>query len=147
MKATELRIGNLVNEAVRTKISRKIATYEITKIRALDIHHLEVFPISKNFEPIPLTEEWLLKFGFVSEGEGNEAWLDIDNKITPENKIQLRTWVNFECFKDYGGTAFFMLENYEGEYYTTIIPCKYKYVHQLQNLYFALTNEELTLIK
>lgn len=70
-------------------------------------------------EPIPLTEEWLLKFGFkIRDGE----WW-IDNEIFgvtfDENHEPLHIW--------------------DGSF--TDSPCKY--VHQLQNLYFALTGTEL----
>jgi hypothetical protein len=136
MKITELRIGNLVNEAVRTKISRKIATYEITKIRALNIHHLEVFPISKNFEPIPLTEEWFLKFGFEK--------IEVEEPFFKKNKI--------EVFKYLKGN-FFLLGGNNTSYGIGLhdiwqgMEINIKYIHQLQNLYFALTNEELTLTK
>jgi hypothetical protein len=128
MKANELRIGNYVNEAVRTKISRKISTYEITKIRALNIHHLEMFPISKNFEPIQLTEEWVKTLGFklVFAGQG-------DGFI-------------YECGQLCNAMNIYS-RNRNVFLYSTFNSCEIniKYVHQLQNLYFALTGEELSL--
>lgn len=143
MKVTDLRIGNYHNYLVKDPIDVRKQWNEVCQIDAYDLLSLSKDP-DVRYQPIPLTEEWLLKFGFTSEGEGNEAWLDLKNEIE-NNKIQLRTWVNFECFEEFGGTAFLMLENYEGVDYTTIIPRKFQYVHQLQNLYFALTGEELSL--
>jgi hypothetical protein len=69
--------------------------------------------------PIQLTEEWLLKFGF--------------------------GWKNF-AFRNGTFTVRFQKEFYV---YLSIegvrpIQIKLDYVHQLQNLYFALTGEELT---
>ena len=70
------------------------------------------------FEAIPLTEEWLLKFGFT--------------------------------FSDmiYSFDGFEILDLKQGlEFYNHDYPIKIKYVHQLQNLYYALTQTELTLTK
>jgi len=69
-----------------------------------------------NVQPIPLTEEWLLKFGFDDLGT-------------------------------YGyGRGNFHICLHENEFYFSINNRKVfiKHVHQLQNLYFALTGEELT---
>jgi hypothetical protein len=47
----------------------------------------------------------------------------------------------------------FEIQPYKKGFSNSVVWCnneileKLKYVHQLQNLYFALTNEELTLIK
>lgn len=77
----------------------------------------------ESFRPIPLTEDWLLKMGFSNQ---NFYWSCIDE--------------NFEIAE---------LKN--NEWIHSINGCEYtdgktfKYVHQLQNLYFALTNTELTI--
>ena len=143
MDARELRIGNYIQYF--GNVAQVEGIVNESNGFGLQLNGGDFASINSNsLEPIPLTEEWLLKFGFTSEGEGCEAWLDLKNEIE-NNKVQLRTWINFECFQEYNGTAFFMLENYEGDDYTTIIPRKFKYVHQLQNLYFALTREELTI--
>ncbi len=70
--------------------------------------------------PTPLTKEWLVKFGF---GETDKCYY--------KDKLYLKK-IDFQPI---------------GEEETDIIFYKLKYLHQLQNLYFALTNEELTLIK
>ena len=64
-------------------------------------------------KPILLTEEWLLKFGF---------------KKVAENDFIL------------GKYSLYYLLYYDGYRVSEITP---KYVHQLQNLYFALTGKEL----
>ena len=74
-----------------------------------------------NILPIPLTEEILLKFGF--EKQHNEDDFDYWFKKDFCDDI---LWEHSEGFchnLNYGGDI--------------------KYVHQLQNLYFALTGEEL----
>ena len=73
-------------------------------------------------EPIPLNTKWLEKFGFeYSEFEDlyQKGGYDVDNKD------------NVYCH-------FYM--NEYGDWYKDI-----EHVHQLQNLYFALTGDELTI--
>ena len=114
MKANELRIGNWVmgNKPFRVD-GVNIALYEQT-IKALD---------SERWLPIPLTEEWLIKFGF--EKIKNNG---IDYEL-------------HDCVISFEAKWMFTSESYQNEV-RTLIP---KHVHQLQNLYFALTNEELTI--
>jgi len=68
------------------------------------------------YKPILITEEWLLKFGFEND----------DDQRYFKNGIYLILY-------DEGCT---ILHNQ--------IHINYFYVHQLQNLYFALTGKELT---
>lgn len=118
MKANELRIGNYfiydnrVNEVLSIYIN--FGKYRIT------FKNENKSKLVENCNPIPLTEEWLLRFGFekVIDGyEFNNYHIDIE-KIRP-----------------YFG--------YSWQDYRTPID----YVHQLQNLYFALTGEELNINK
>ena len=86
--------------------------------------------------PIPLTEEWLIKFGFNSQYK--KGWIGIDvkhsNGTTTDFVLsypqRMGMWQTFFAFE------------YDGFRFVEI-----KYVHQLQNIYFALTNKELELIK
>ncbi len=72
------------------------------------------------YRPIKLTEEWFNKLGFKwgYDSTGDKAF----------------------CKGFYG-------VDYEGyaTYRDIVLDCKIIYVHQLQNLYFSLTGEELTL--
>lgn len=106
MKATELRVGNLVTGSSDT-LSR-VATVGVSEI---EYAHL--------FDPIPITEYGLKKFGF-------EYWDDM--------KLYQKDGFGFKK-GDYHSMAI--------EMGVVWIPCKY--VHQLQNLYFALRGEELTI--
>ena len=126
MKANELRIGNWVMSANYKKIKREIKDYSVEVIRAGDIHHLETFPNSKSIKPTPLTEEWLLKFGF--------------------EKIKMESILYSKYSKgDLGGIEIDLrkseIEGWQITYCNYVI----QHVHQLQNLYFALTGEELTI--
>ena len=78
-----------------------------------------------NCKPILITEEWLLKFGF-------EKYTN--NEFSFETKDFEISFLNGE------------LKLLCGDYAENPISLNnQKYVHQLQNLYFALTNEELTI--
>lgn len=72
----------------------------------------------EDLTPIPLTDKILLKCGF---------------KIGKENNYILHDLIEI-VETDYGNT-FFLMSNF--------IKSDVKYLHQLQNLYFALTNKEL----
>lgn len=74
----------------------------------------------KDLNPIPLTEEWLLKFGLTKTNGGNFSCNDI-------------------CVYDNLENINISLENGD---ISVELRCP-KYIHQLQNLYFALTGEEL----
>ena len=68
MKASELRLGNLV------KIGGEINQLELCDF--VDIHeHKTIW----QYEPIPITEEWLLKFGF--EKGVDDLVLDINTML------------------------------------------------------------------
>lgn len=91
---------------------------EIAKIK--QIFELEVgfkcgdIGLFEDLESILLSEEWLLKFGFERLGSGR---------------------FDFKTFTYY---------LHDGSFYNqTSRLCTIKYVHQLQNLHFALTGEEL----
>lgn len=108
MKASELRIGNYVYDTLGkvNKIDLEAITYIVKE------PHNQV-------KPIPLTEEWLLKFGF-EIGYNQKKMLDV------------------YC-KDFG--LLIERSNSNNFYYKKV---NIHSVHQLQNLYFALTGIELT---
>ena len=116
MKSNELRIGNWV-EQPNNGVTRVTAILNDLQIKT------ETGYVDKYCMPIPLTEEWLLKFGFE---------LDIEDGGYQKGKYKVS--VSDE------GCLFFI---YIGYYPEEI--AEFKYVHQLQNLYFALTGEELEL--
>jgi len=129
MNAKELRIGNWVNKngyfrqilGVHSNSVIIMNTPPLTLTKSMDIH------INK-IEPIPLTEEILLKCGF--KDIYNKMWLILEGSPNIEiNKstFQVSVW---ETIND----------ETEGIYLNNI-----KYLHQLQNLYFALTGKELNI--
>ena len=129
MIPNELRLGNYVqfdNDTFTDRFEKAgVNVFKVNLISEglvkIDIgfgaaQRFEIEPVFspqlEDLKPIPLTEEWLLKFGFRES-----------NKYLFKYKLGL---------KKRG-------DNY---FYDNI---SIKHVHQLQNLYFALTGEELTL--
>ena len=141
MNARELRIGNLVECKGwgDTYTDRKpyygkciFSVYSACKVFVkLEVGHdaLQKERIER-INPIPLTEEWLVKFGFEKVN---------DNFMT----IESYHYENKNCW------IYLIADGFELELNTLSERnnlCRtYKYVHQLQNLYFALTGEELTI--
>lgn len=117
IESKELRIGNLIynkNQPV--------------KLRAKHILGLDNNAY-KFAEPIPLTEEWLVKFGFefTDEFDFNLNGLSVDGGVCHFSYDMFRGWYDIDnC--DF-----------------VELPIIIQNVHQLQNLYFALTGEELEL--
>jgi hypothetical protein len=123
MNANELRIGNWVqidNEQWSNLkgVKFQVASIEGYKSSLYNIRGIGFSQYNYNLEPIALTEEWLLEVGFISNPY--------------EDRYEKGT-IHIECDKTKGET-YLWIEN---------MP-HIKYVHQLQNLYFALTGEELT---
>jgi len=78
---------------------------------------------------IPLTDEWLLKFRFKTRTTENISiqYFIGANPVTRDWMFDI-LWLKGDEYPFYRNGYF-----------------KIKYVHQLQNLYFALTGEELTI--
>lgn len=112
MNARELRIGNYINiqglnKPIPVSIIDTTETSEQTTCN-----------------PIEITEEWLLNFGFYKSA-----------------------WDNYSSFrKMIGDNDYAIVIDESGDCMVGDITIKsVKYVHQLQNLYYALTGKELKL--
>ena len=142
MEATELRIGNIVtvdnpkyhpqlkgvllrvtgvqersiNGAIETSVNLEHSVKSI-------IEYQTYSQFIEYINPIPLTEQWLLDFGFEVEREhydkGRLSILlaDNNNDYYKSGRVFYKSWA--------------------------IMESQPKYVHQLQNLYLALTQKEL----
>jgi hypothetical protein len=122
MKANEIRLGNLIY----------FPNGEVGKVNYETIRFLTITNEPINHKPIPLTEEWLLKMGFdISSSSG----YNIKN-----NGIEIDVWFNDDgLINDIQISSTSISGAYPNIKH-------FQYVHQLQNLYFALTNEELTIM-
>ena len=128
MKPEELRIGNWI-QSYDNHFEQVIDVL----CDSVNLESNEGLPYDL-IEPIPLTEEWLKKFGF-SDGEYRKGY-----KYYYPNEYSL--WSIRLSNKNLGYYQFCIwIRNDELMKFDGPI----QYVHQLQNLYFALTKEELTI--
>lgn len=114
----ELRFGNYLLFGKQIQCVFKITGDGVNTY----CNDIEISDAFENIHPIPLTKDWLLKFGFK---EGTSWYSKYEHPIAINISIK------------HGLTTVGANEEYEVE-------CKY--VHQLQNLYFALTGKELEII-
>jgi hypothetical protein len=123
MKAQEVRLGNYVMDYDES--------HKIFKVKSIKKEkRVNMFFINGRWDndvlPIPLTEEWLLKLGF------------------EKNPSDMPLYYLGPLFINMGNHGIVHVLINKGNYFTPFQDCT-KYVHQLQNLYFALTGEKLNL--
>jgi hypothetical protein len=112
MKATDFRIGNFVlydNRIFKTEIISDL--FPTIGTPAFSIGVVDW----KNIHGIPITEDWLIKFGFEKR---KECYVHFSFKLIDYKKYYIFDWA-------VGGNT------------------EIQFVHELQNLFFALTNNEL----
>ena len=117
MKASELRIGNYINDH---KTDMSYSVISLSKTLCTYKNQQEFRSPYDLLKPIPLTDEWLQEFGL------------IDGVFTELEYFSIR--------QSFANGLYYCLY-FENEYTATDI----KYVHELQNLYFALVGTELTI--
>lgn len=123
MEAKELRIGNYVTIAHETNSP-------LARVESITGQFINVFDNQRGYDidfvlRIPINQEWLIRLGFIHQ------YGDIWDMPKPCESINYN---HGEC------------DVYAGErhsYECQMITDSVKHVHQLQNLYFALTGEEL----
>ena len=116
IEAKELRIGNYVSYNDRTMEVHSFTTFNIV-LSYGTAFHTEI----KNISPIPITKDWLIKFG-----------------------LELNVWFedgSFMVTKD--GDWGFELHVQNADWTKTIAFAYFLYVHDFQNLIYALTKTEL----
>lgn len=130
MKANELRIGNVL-QTIKYKSPVKINLFYGEFDCQTDSPFTD-YPTDyecdrslSELEPIPLTEEWLVRAGFS---------LTVSATYSTGGKVDFNVY-----FKD--GFTYNSIQNCW--WFNGVLPNQPKYLHQLQNLYFALTGEEL----
>jgi hypothetical protein len=174
MKENELRIGNYAIDYITEKelmvsnlwsgvkgirspfdSAGETGNYYVFFTGAIDKHGRPYVTRSnaKDVLPIPLTEEWLMKLGFKRykadfEVEKDEKQYVINdcfnNKLSDHFRIYWRSERQQKWHREIWsskandiGSDYFI---YVGGYVKSV-----QYIHQLQNLYFSLTGEELEL--
>ena len=142
IEARELRIGNLVTDEFYDSFKTIIEVDSISD-RGINLFIEDdgnypecaqtwIEP-ERRFDTIfgiPLTEEWFLKFGF-------------KKLSSPEATFSNEYMIIYT----HESTGFYYFEYGIGENKKAIRRSECRFIHQLQNLYFDFTNEELTLTK
>lgn len=131
MKAQELRVGNLIN------VFRHPEDKTMTAMKAMDIALVDgvywteledgfMVNIEDGISPIPITEDCLLKFGFENKGDGIYY-----------KQQDCCNWGHRVSISEMGIVFSHGFMNQWSEL-TSL-----DHIHQVQNLIFALTGEEL----
>jgi len=127
MKAQEIRIGNYIDRnglmEVRVISQSGVKIYDHVN----NIFPRTFFDFDENIKPIPLSEEWLLKFGFELLTDKKKGY---KNTSYSHGKIPILLYWDGSRLS----TTF-----WQGN--------EMRFVHQLQNLIFALTGTELEIKK
>jgi hypothetical protein len=136
MEARELRIGSWVN-------SEEYGDYQIVALAILSEDNCSAFKCTgccpkaskvKELNPILITKEWLLRFGF---------------KYTPCGISGADMWQGMGFWELNNDSIYLTLRGQKNPKYglklSGYFNSEYLYVHQLQNLYFTLTGKELTI--
>lgn len=140
MEATELRIGNYINP----KINGIILTNEIHKVdpTTLIIISKQIDNRNIEFEPIPLTEEILLKCGFHELNEFENTCIDKENFIETSSVLEDEFYIGKN--KETGFYHFLTIDTFQGDdLFFKIISAPMQYLHTLQNYYPTFKGEEL----
>lgn len=120
--ATDYRIGNIIQYNNEIESTGTITALIADFVAGLDYCQIDYRTNKKhwliNIKPIEITEEWLMKIGYEKMPSGTYLQPNSGNFIWFEKGLKC-------CIA--------------GEYY----PENIKYIHQLQNLHFALTQREL----
>lgn len=157
INANELRIGNYIQSRVHPVYwcVEEILT-EIVKVSTdmigVEPNNRHYASIAWDLTPIPLTEDWLVKFGFEKKvtaeelyKNGNVIWKRMEFKMMFPNGINCLQLVVIHEKRMSPKIVYMDLMAIVNK---SIISCLSltdvpNYVHQLQNLYFALTGHEL----
>lgn len=123
MKIEELRVGNYVNyfsdNAYRWIDNRQLSANDLSCLLA---------DAGDDAKPIPLTSFGLLNFGFLWNGES--GWFELSGWMP---------YVVIPFDSSISGTRRYRLTTFKKDWNLS----EFEHVHQLQNLYFALTGKEL----
>lgn len=133
IEAREFRLGNYVNYPHLIYSKNIPIAYNYDIIAGIENNSIRTNNSNGYFIsdllPIEINHEWLLKFGFVKEKKG---WYALKRGSKKDGNLKIfRIALFYSGYNTKGGC----MGGYNGV----------KYVHQLQNLYFLLTGQELTI--
>jgi len=136
MKSSELRIGNFVSDFHASESYYS----EVIELKKNRCYYGNFHSVYSDLKPILLTEEWHNKFGTFKNGfESFEYVLPRKNNIS----LKVIFTEDYVMLRQGQGTQ----EDDVVSIWNKDLTKRYMYVHEWQNLYFALTGEELTIEK
>ncbi len=132
MKIRDLRVGNLILFAEDSTI------FEVTEISEYGVNvkneEEETYIEIDSFEGIGITEDWLIKFGFKKdENKGFDSYFYSKGIFYLFHEKDFDSGFTFPILMKYGN-----INEYKNGRHI-------KYVHELQNLYFAIQQKELVM--
>lgn len=129
IKSEELMIGNYIESYGEISEITLIGTEGVSAKYDVENGKCTVRFSNPNLLPIPLTEEWLIKFGFDKSFDSSFYILILPHKYKVYISISFEMYSYQVCQSGNGFSV------------------DIKHVHQLQNLYYVLTGEQLTIKK
>lgn len=119
-QVNEMRIGNIMLDEEHNIVKvERINSDRIHEYVMVSQNNGKIYP--SNVYKIPITEEWLKKFGYIKDNETDYRWFLLDGSIAfdlDDYRVRISDSWEFE---------------------------KKMYVSDMQNLFFALTGEELSI--
>lgn len=130
IKANELRLGNYFEYLVEDKLSDPQSEWVLNVIDAQDIMQCDSINdyFNNHYRPIPITEKVLFQCGLY-QIKGSKIY-----SINDAYKLKIIENNGFS-------SSCLLYKKYVGNLIVSITYVSY--LHQLQNIYFALTGEEL----
>lgn len=144
MKIKDLRAGNLLNvkePAIHWNGEQyKDTIFEVSEVNKRGVLFVGFSSLEEYgcLEPIKLTDQWLKEFGF-----------SLMTDTTPYNyrihKNKSFCYIRYGTFGTFENGVEKTFQGFNGLFIANKFVRVIKYVHELQNLYFGLTGEELIL--
>lgn len=135
LKCADLKIGNFL------KYNNKIVEVFGLRPRYIEYYDKDEFLVGDNpeyFDPIELTENVLLKIGFELINTQNHKGFEIVREIEED----VYEFLVFKIFSD--NTLLHIRKSKGGGFeYSEFTKRSVKYLHELQNIYYCLTGNEL----
>ena len=140
MKSNELRIGNLID---RVDYICEVVGIDKDGVIVEPLNYEGERFVEQEIQPIPLTEEWLLNFGFEEK-----EWIDSYDNTKVTGLVKDNIWCFCYKYKEKYNATYFGRRVKTGSFDSDVWRFEERegqkeYLHQLQNLHFALTGEEL----
>lgn len=126
MKPTDLQIGNLVSLSGQTVKVRSITKKKVgvlTSNESTRLHYARLFDV----EPIPITEEWLEKNGFIRVVDKLDGYITFYGKEIDGNFLEIRFGIANTSFDH-------VVCHIDNSDRCSIANADIRYIHQLQNL-------------